>query len=245
MRKSPRLLASNSKSKASRSWAAKVSGVRKTGGGPFVATIERGIETRTFLPKKSLSPWRVQGNFERLGLEGLGVKTERGCISTDAFGRTNVLGLYAIGHAAGPPMLAYKAEHDGVVCVEAIRGLNAHPLEREKIPACTYSRPQVASVGLSEATARAAGYELRIGRIPLAADGKAIALGEDQGMVKIIFDAKTGKLLGAHLVGAELTELIQGFVIAKGLETTEDGPFRAVFPHPTLSEAMHESVLAA
>ena len=144
-----------------------------------------------------------------------------------------------------PPMLAHKAEHEGVACVEAIRGLKAHSLERDRIPSCTYSHPQVASVGLTEAKARTAGYELRIGRFPFAANGKAIALGEDQGMVKTIFDAKTGKLLGAHLVGPEVTELIQGFVIAMGLETTEEELIKTVFPHPTLSEAMHESVLAA
>jgi len=142
-------------------------------------------------------------------------------------------------------MLAHKAEHEGVACVEAIRGQKAHSLEHERIPGCTYSRPQIASVGLTEAKARAAGHELKIGRFPLAANGKAIALGEDQGMVKTIFDATTGKLLGAHMVGAEVTELIQGFVVAMGLETTEEELFRTVFPHPTLSEAMHESVLSA
>jgi len=187
----------------------------------------------------------VLGNIERLGVEALGVKIDRGCISTGAFGRTSVPGLYAIGDVAGPPMLAHKAEHEGVACVEAIRGLKPHPLERDKIPGCTYSHPQVASVGLTEAAARSSGYGLRIGRFPFAANGKAIALGEDQGMVKTIFDAKTGKLLGVHMVGSNVTELIQGFVIAMGLETTEEELFQTVFPHPTLSEAMHESVLAA
>ena len=142
-------------------------------------------------------------------------------------------------------MLAHKAEHEGVACVEAIAGLKAHGLDREKIPGCTYSHPQIASVGLTEANALAAGHTLKIGRFPFAANGKAIALGEDQGMVKTIFDAKTGKLLGAHMVGAEVTELIQGFVVAMGLETTEEELMRMVFPHPTLSEAMHESVLSA
>jgi len=178
-------------------------------------------------------------------MEALGVKMDRGCIVIDALGRTNVAGIYAIGDVAGPPMLAHKAEHEGVACVEAIQSLKAHPLERGKIPGCTYSYPQVASVGLSEAKARAAGHELKVGRFPFAANGKAIALGEDQGMVKTIFDARSGKLLGAHLVGPEVTELVQGFVIAMGLETTEEELFQTMFPHPTLSEAMHESVLAA
>ncbi len=187
----------------------------------------------------------MQGNVDNLGLESLGVRCERGCIVADAYGRTNVAGLYAIGDVAGAPMLAHKAEHEGVVCVEAILGLKPHALERDSIPGCTYSLPQIASVGLTEAKARAAGRELRVGRFPFAGNGKAIALGEDQGMVKTLFDAKTGKLLGAHMVGPEVTELIQGFVIAMGLETTEEELFRTVFPHPTLSEAMHESVLSA
>jgi dihydrolipoamide dehydrogenase len=224
--------------------SARVTGVKKAGGA-LAATIERDNRAEEISTEKVIVAVGVQGNVETLGLEGLGVKVERGCIATDAFGRTNVPGLYAIGDVAGPPMLAHKAEHEGVVCVEAIRGLKAHPLERDKIPACTYSRPQLASVGLTEAKARDAGYALRVGRFPFAANGKAIALGEDQGMVKTLFDAKTGKLLGAHLVGPEVTELIQGFVLAMGLETTEEELFRAVFPHPTLSEAMHESVLAA
>ena len=224
---------------------ARVSGVKKAGGGLLAAVVAHGDGAEDISVQRIIVAVGVQGNVERLGLEGLGVKFERGCIAVDAFGGTNVPGLYAIGDVAGPPMLAHKAEHEGVVCVEAIRGLKAHPLERERIPGCTYSRPQVASVGLTEAAARAAGHELRIGRFPFAANGKAIALGEDEGMVKTLFDAKTGKLLGAHMVGAEVTELIQGFVIAMGLETTEEELFRAVFPHPTLSEAMHESVLAA
>jgi dihydrolipoamide dehydrogenase len=224
---------------------ARVSGVKKGGDGAFVATVARDGRAEDISAEKIIVAVGVQGNVETLGLERLGVKLERGCIAVDAFGRTNVPGLYAIGDVAGAPMLAHKAEHEGVVCVEAIRGLEAHPLDREKIPGCTYSNPQVASVGLTEAKARAAGYELRIGRFPFAANGKAIALGEDQGMVKTIFDAKTGKLLGAHLVGAEVTELIQGFVIAMGLETTEEELFRVVLPHPSLFETMHESVLSA
>ena len=187
----------------------------------------------------------VQGNVENLGLEALGVKLDRGCIAADGYGRTNVPGLYAIGDVAGPPMLAHKAEHEGVVCIEAIRGMPTHPIRKEFIPGCTYSRPQIASVGLTEAKAKAAGYEPRIGRFPFAANGKAIALSEDRGLVKTIFDAATGKLLGAHMVGAEVTELIQGFTIAMNLETTEEELIHTVFPHPTLSEMMHESVMDA
>jgi dihydrolipoamide dehydrogenase len=224
---------------------AKVGGVKKTAGGGLVATIARGEVVEETSAEKIIVAVGVQANVEALGLEGLGVKLGQGCVATDGFGRTNVAGLYAIGDVAGAPMLAHKAEHEGVACVEAIAGLKTHPLERDKIPGCTYSHPQVASVGLTEAKALAAGHELRIGRFPFAANGKAIALGEDQGLVKTIFDAKSGKLLGAHMVGAEVTELIQGFVVAMGLETTEDELFQAVFPHPTLSEAMHESVLAA
>ncbi len=175
----------------------------------------------------------------------LGVKTDRGAIVTDGLGRTSVPGIYAIGDVAGPPMLAHKAEHEGVVCVEAIKGLDAHPLDKLKIPGCTYCNPQIASVGLTEKAAKEQGREVKIGRFPFAGNGKAIALGEDQGLVKTIFDAKTGQLLGAHMVGAEVTELIQGFVIAMQLETTEEDLMRTVFPHPTLSEMMHESVLDA
>ena len=154
-------------------------------------------------------------------------------------------GIYAIGDVAGPPMLAHKAEHEGVVCVEAIKGLDAHPLDKLRIPGCTYCHPQIASVGLTEKAAKDQGREIKVGRFPFVGNGKAVALGEDQGLVKTIFDAKTGQLLGAHLVGAEVTELIQGFVIAMQLETTEEDLMHAVFPHPTLSEMMHESVLSA
>jgi dihydrolipoyl dehydrogenase len=187
----------------------------------------------------------VVGNIENLALEKLGVKTERGTILADGYGRTNVAGVYAIGDVAGPPMLAHKAEHEGVICVEAIKGLNPHPLDKLRIPGCTYCSPQIASVGLTEAAAKAAGHEVRVGRFPFVGNGKAIALGEDQGLTKTVFDAKTGQLLGAHLVGAEVTELIQGFVIAMQLETTEEDLMHTVFPHPTLSETMHESVLDA
>ena len=187
----------------------------------------------------------VVGNVENLGLEKLGVKVERGTILIDGHGRTNVPGIYAIGDVAGPPLLAHKAEHEGVVCVEAIAGLKSHPIDKRKIPGCTYCSPQIASVGLTEKRAKEAGYEVRVGKFPFIGNGKAIALGEPEGLCKTIFDKKTGQLLGAHLVGAEVTELIQGFVIAMNLETTEEELIEAVFPHPTLSETMHESVLAA
>ena len=213
--------------------------------GSMQATVAREGVNAVIAAEKVIVAAGVQGNIEGLGLETLGVRCESGCIVVDACGRTNVAGLYAIGDVAGAPMLAHKAEHEGVVCVEAISGLKTHALDRDRIPGCTYCLPQIASVGLTEAKARAAGHELRIGRFPFVGNGKAIALGEDQGMVKTLFDAGTGKLLGAHMVGPEVTELIQGFVLAMGLETTEEELFQTVFAHPTLSEAMHESVLAA
>ncbi|HRX36490.1 MAG TPA: dihydrolipoyl dehydrogenase [Aestuariivirga sp.] len=209
------------------------------------ATIEQGGKSETITVDRVISAVGVQGNIENLGLEALGVKTEKGCIVIDGYGKTNVPGLYAIGDVAGPPMLAHKAEHEGVICVEKIKGLDVHPMKKEQIPGCTYCQPQVASVGLTEAKAKAAGFELKVGRFPFLANGKAIALGEDQGLIKTIFDAKTGRLLGAHMVGAEVTELIQGFVVAMGLETTEEELMHTIFPHPTLSEMMHESVLDA
>ena len=223
---------------------AKVTKLEK-GADSVTATIEQGGKSETLTVDRVISAVGVQGNIENLGLEALGVKTEKGCIVIDGYGRTNVAGLYAIGDVAGPPMLAHKAEHEGVICVEKIKGLDAHPMNKELIPGCTYCHPQVASVGLTEAKAKAAGFELKIGRFPFMGNGKAIALGEDQGLVKTIFDAKTGRLIGAHLVGAEVTELIQGFVVAMGLETTEAELMHTVFPHPTLSEMMHESVLDA
>lgn len=188
----------------------------------------------------------VQGNIENLGLEDLGVKTDRGCVVIDGYGKTNVEGLYAIGDVAGPPMLAHKAEHEGVICIEKIAGVpGVHPMDKGKIPGCTYCHPQVASVGLTEAAAKEAGREIRVGRYSFTANGKAIALGEDNGMIKTIFDKHTGELLGAHMVGAEVTELIQGFVVAMNLETTEEELMHTIFPHPTLSEMMKESVLDA
>jgi dihydrolipoamide dehydrogenase len=210
------------------------------------ATIEddKGQRTRSDFDRV-ISAVGVVGNVENLGLEKLGVRMERGTIATDGVGRTSVPGIYAIGDVAGPPMLAHKAEHEGVICVEGIKGLAVHPMDKAKIPGCTYCHPQVASVGLTEAKAKEQGRDVRIGRFPFQGNGKAIALGEPEGLVKTIFDAKTGQLLGAHLVGAEVTELIQGFVVAMNLETTEEELIHAVFPHPTLSETMHESVLDA
>lgn len=195
---------------------------------------------------RMISAVGVQGNIENLGLEALGVQTERGVVVTDGYGRTNVAGVYAIGDVAGPPMLAHKAEHEGVICVEKIANVpGAHALDKSRIPGCTYCNPQVASVGLTEQKAKAEGRDIRVGRFQFAANGKAIALGEDQGFVKTIFDKKTGELLGAHMIGAEVTELIQGFVVAMNLETTEEELMHSVFPHPTLSEMMKESVLDA
>jgi dihydrolipoamide dehydrogenase len=184
-------------------------------------------------------------NTENIGLEALGVQTERGHIVTDGYGRTNVEGLYAIGDVTGPPWLAHKASHEGVVCVEAIAGKKPHPFETWNIAGCTYSRPQVASVGLTEARCKEEGREIKVGKFPFIGNGKAIALGEAEGFIKTIFDAKSGELLGAHMVGAEVTELIQGYVVARQLETTEEELMHTIFPHPTLSEMMHESVLDA
>lgn len=184
-------------------------------------------------------------NTENIGIEALGIETERGHIKVDGYARTNVEGIYAIGDVTGAPWLAHKASHEGIVCVEAIAGLKPHPFEKWNIPGCTYSRPQVASVGFTEAKAKEAGYELKVGKFPFIGNGKAIALGEAEGFVKTVFDAKTGELLGAHMVGAEVTELIQGYVVARQLETTEAELMETVFAHPTLSEMMHESVLGA
>jgi dihydrolipoamide dehydrogenase len=206
-----------------------------------VATVEdaQGV-ARALEAERVMSAVGVTGNVEDLRLEALGVRIEHGIICTDGVGRTNVPGLYAIGDVAGPPMLAHKAEHEGVICVEGIKGLDPHP-----IPGCTYCSPQIASVGLTEDKAKALGFVVMVGRFPFLGNGKAIALRESEGLVKTIFDKKTGKLLGAHLIGAEVTELIQGFVVAMNCETTEAELNNAVFPHPTLSEMMHESVLDA
>jgi dihydrolipoamide dehydrogenase len=188
----------------------------------------------------------IVGNVEGIGLEGTGIKVERGHIVADEWLRTGEPGVYAIGDVVGPPWLAHKAMHEGVICVEHIAGLNdVHPLDTGNIPGCTYCRPQVASVGLTEQAAREAGREVRVGHFPFIGNGKAIAMGEPEGMVKTVFDAKTGELLGAHMVGAEVTELIQGYAIARTLETTEAELIRTIFPHPTISETMHEAVLDA
>jgi dihydrolipoamide dehydrogenase len=211
-----------------------------------IATLDDGKgKPQTIEVDRVISAVGVVGNIENLGLEKLGVKTDRGCIVIDGFCKTNVPGLYAIGDVAGPPMLAHKAEHEGVICVEAIAGGHPHPMDKLMIPGCTYCHPQVASVGLTEANAKEGGREIRIGRFPFVGNGKAIALGEDQGLVKVIFDKKTGQLLGAHMIGAEVTELIQGYVVAMNLETTEEELMHTIFPHPTLSEMMKEAVLDA
>ncbi|HEV7462982.1 MAG TPA: dihydrolipoyl dehydrogenase, partial [Methyloceanibacter sp.] len=210
------------------------------------ATIDDGKgATQTLTVDRVISAVGVVGNIENLGLEKLGVKTDRGAIAIDGYGRTNVPGIYAIGDVAGPPLLAHKAEHEGVICVEAIKGLKPHPMEKRLIPGCTYCSPQIASVGLTEQAAKEQKRDVRIGRFPFVGNGKAIALGEDQGLVKVIFDKATGQLLGAHMVGAEVTELIQGYVVAMNLETTEEELMHTVFPHPTLSEMMKEAVLDA
>jgi dihydrolipoamide dehydrogenase len=209
------------------------------------ATIEVDGKSQQITVDRVISAVGVVGNIENLGLEKLGIKTDRGCIVIDPYCKTNVPGIYAIGDVAGPPMLAHKAEHEGVICVEKIKGMSPHPMDKTLIPGCTYCHPQVASVGLTEAKAKEGGREIRVGRFPFVGNGKAIALGEDQGMVKVIFDKKTGQLLGAHLVGAEVTELVQGFVVAMNLETTEEELMHTIFPHPTISETMKEAVLDA
>ncbi|HEY7549362.1 MAG TPA: FAD-dependent oxidoreductase, partial [Hyphomicrobiaceae bacterium] len=220
----------------------------KKAGGKVTLTLEpaKGGATETLVGDVVLVAIGRRPFVDGLALEFAGVKQDdKGRVAVDDHFRTNVPGIYAIGDVAGPPMLAHKASHEGVVCLEAIKGLHPHPLDKRMVPGCTYCQPQIASVGLTEAAAKEKGYEIKVGRFPFIGNGKAIALGEDQGLVKTVFDARTGQLLGAHLVGAEVTELIQGFVIAMQLETTEEDLMHAVFPHPTLSEMMHESVLAA
>jgi dihydrolipoamide dehydrogenase len=187
----------------------------------------------------------IVGNVEGLGLEALGVKIDRTHVVTDEFCRTGVPGLYAIGDIAGAPWLAHKASHEGVMVAELIAGAHPHPIKPGSIAGCTYCHPQVASVGMTEAKAIEAGYQVKVGRFPFIGNGKAIAMGETEGMVKTVFDAKTGELLGAHMVGAEVTEMIQGYVIGRSLETTEEDLMNTVFPHPTMSEMMHEAVLDA
>ena len=201
------------------------------------------VETRDF--DTVISAVGIVGNVENLGLEALGVKIDRTHVVTDEFCRTGVDGLYAIGDIAGAPWLAHKASHEGVMVAELIAGKHVHPIKPGSIAGCTYCHPQVASVGMTEAKAKEAGFEVKVGLFPFIGNGKAIALGEPEGMVKTVFDAKTGELLGAHMVGAEVTEMIQGYVIGRQLETTEEDLMHTVFPHPTLSEMMHEAVLDA
>jgi dihydrolipoamide dehydrogenase len=217
---------------------------RKPGTG-VTAHIESNGKTETMDFDTVISAVGIVGNVEGLGLEALGVKIDRTHVVTDEYCRTGVEGLYAIGDIAGAPWLAHKASHEGVMVAELIAGLHPHAIKPNSIAGCTYCHPQVASVGLTEEKAKAAGYDIRVGRFPFIGNGKAIALGETEGMVKTIFDAKTGELLGAHMIGAEVTELIQGYVVARTLETTEVDLMETVFPHPTLSEMMHESVLDA
>ena len=215
------------------------------GQGSVTAHIEQNGKVTTEVFDTVISAVGIVGNVEDLGLEALGVDVDRTHVKTDAYCRTAVAGVYAIGDVAGAPWLAHKASHEGVMVAEMIAGGTPHPVKPESIAGCTYCTPQVASVGYTEAQAKEAGHEVRVGRFPFIGNGKAIALGESEGMVKTVFDAKTGELLGAHMIGAEVTELIQGYVVGRQLETTEEDLMQTVFPHPTLSEMMHESVLDA
>jgi dihydrolipoamide dehydrogenase len=213
--------------------------------GKVVAHLEAGGATTTQEFDTVISAVGIVGNVENLGLEALGVKIDRTHVVTDEFCQTGVPGLYAIGDIAGAPWLAHKASHEGVMVAEHIAGKHPHPIKPNSIAGCTYCYPQVASVGLTEQKAKDAGYDIKVGRFPFIGNGKAIALGESEGLIKTVFDAKTGELLGAHMVGAEVTELIQGYVVGRSLETTEGELMETVFPHPTLSEMMHEAVLDA
>jgi dihydrolipoamide dehydrogenase len=225
--------------------SATVAGLERNGAN-LAARIEGGGQGAEVEVGRVILAVGIVGNVEDIGLEGTGVRVERSHVVVDQWLCTGEPGVYAIGDLVGPPWLAHKAMHEGVICVERIAGVNdVHPLNLSNIPACTYCRPQVASVGLTEKAAREAGHEVKIGHFPFIGNGKAIALGEPEGMVKTVFDGKTGELLGAHMVGAEVTELIQGYTIAKTLETTETELIRTIFPHPTLSETMHEAVLDA
>ncbi|MGK7862362.1 dihydrolipoyl dehydrogenase [Falsiroseomonas sp. E2-1-a4] len=223
---------------------ARVQGVRK-GADSITAIVEANGKVQEITADRMISAVGIVGNVEDLGLEGTKVKVERTHIVTDAFGNTGEPGVYAIGDLTGAPWLAHKASHEAVICVEAIAGKHPHPMDVLNIPGCTYCRPQVASVGLTEKRAKELGHEVRVGRFPFIGNGKAIAMGEPEGLVKTVFDAKTGELLGAHMVGPEVTEMIQGYGIARTLESTEAELMHTVFPHPTVSETMHESVLDA
>ena len=210
------------------------------------ATIEQQGKTQQISAERVIMAIGIVGNSENLGLEGTKVKLDRGHIVTDGYGATGEAGIYAIGDVTGAPWLAHKASHEGIICVEKIAGAkDVHKIADKTVPGCTYCRPQIASVGLTEAQAKDKGHKVKVGRFPFLANGKAIALGDDEGMIKTIFDEKTGELLGAHMIGPEVTEMIQGYAIARTLETTEAELMQTIFPHPTLSEAMHESVLDA
>ena len=218
----------------------------KNGADKVTATIEANGKSQDITVDRVISAVGIVGNVENIGLEGTGVKVDRTHVVIDEYCRTGEPGVYAIGDLCGPPWLAHKASHEGVICVEKIAGLNdVHPLDWTNIPGCTYCRPQVASVGLTEARAKEEGHQVKVGRFPFIGNGKAIAMGEPEGMVKTVFDADTGELLGAHMIGAEVTELIQGYVVARTLESTEAELINSVFPHPTVSETMHEAVLDA
>ncbi|MGI4953933.1 MAG: dihydrolipoyl dehydrogenase [Janthinobacterium lividum] len=223
---------------------AKVTGVKK-GADSVTATIDAGGTITEMTVDRVISAVGIVGNVEGLGLEGTKVAIDRTHITIDGFCRTGEPGVYAIGDVTGAPWLAHKASHEGVICVEKIAGMDVHPLDVGNIPGCTYSRPQIASVGMTEAKAKEAGHQVKVGRFPFIGNGKAIAMGEPEGLVKTVFDATTGELLGAHMIGAEVTEMIQGYTIARTLETTELDLMHTVFPHPTVSETMHESVLGA
>jgi len=224
----------------------KVSGVKKNAN-DITATIEDSKGKKTELTvDRIISAVGIVGNVENIGLEGTKIEVDRTHVKTDSYSRTGEAGVYAIGDLTGPPWLAHKAEHEGVICIEKIAGeKDVHPLDTSRIPGCTYCHPQVASVGMTEQAAKDAGFDVNVGRFNFVGNGKAIALGEPDGMIKTVFDKKTGELLGAHMIGAEVTELIQGYSVAKTLETTEAELMHTVFPHPTLSEMMHEAVLDA
>ena len=225
--------------------SATVKGLKK-GADSVTATVEAGGKSQDITVDRVILAVGIVGNVENLGLEGTKVKVEKTHVVIDGYGATGEPGVYAIGDLAGPPWLAHKAMHEGVICVEKIAGVKGvHPMDTRNIPGCTYCMPQVASVGLTEQAAKDKGYQVKVGKFPFIGNGKAIALGEPEGLIKTVFDGKTGELLGAHMIGAEVTELIQGYTIAKTMETTEAELMHTVFPHPTLSEMMHEAVLAA
>ncbi len=218
----------------------------KKGADSVTATVESGGKSQEITVERVILAVGIVGNVEKIGLEGTKIKVEKTHVVVNEWLETGEPGVYAIGDLVGPPWLAHKASHEGVICVEKIAGVkDVHPLDVSRIPGCTYCMPQVASVGLTEKAAKEKGYQVKVGRFPYIGNGKAIAMGETEGLVKTIFDAKTGELLGAHMIGAEVTELIQGYGVAKTLETTEAELMHAIFPHPTLSEMMHESVLDA